>query len=209
MKFADSFWKSLETLTKHQTWWYKLYELFRRKIPYFLENIWFFRKELWEFRSWDYGYNLMMFRRSLEKTVNTIEFHGMEVPESRLKKVQKIKRVIELLGNVRSDSYIESAEKELGEIKHYDWEFEDVPDMPGYKKVVDDNFEEEKQHNRRVFNRANEIEKEEWDELWKILQGQDHNEYVKLMESTSEEDKRKNDLWYKWFDGSGMKHWWD
>jgi hypothetical protein len=29
------------------------------------------------------------------------------------------------------------------------------------------------------------------------------------MESTSEEDKRKTDLWYKWFDGSGMKHWWD
>jgi hypothetical protein len=29
------------------------------------------------------------------------------------------------------------------------------------------------------------------------------------MELTSDEDKRKKDLWYEWFDGSGMNHWWD
>jgi hypothetical protein len=151
----------------------------------------------------------MMLRRSLEKTVNTIEIYGNEVEESRMKKVEKIKRVIELLKNVRSDSYIEMAEKELGEIKHIDWEFEEVPDKPGYMKLVDKEDDEEKDHNRKVYKRANEIELEEWREIWRILEGQDHNEYVKLMESTSEEDKQKTDLWYIWFDGSGMKNWWD
>lgn len=209
IQFADSFSKSLKRLIWHQHPVYKIYETFRYKIPIFFKNLWFFRKELWDFRSWDYGFNLMMLRRSLEKTVNTIEVYGNEVEESRMKKVEKMKRVIELLKNVRSDSYIEMAEKELGEIKHIDWEFEEVPDKPGYMKLVDKEDDEEKDHNRKVYKRANEIELEEWREIWRILEGQDHNEYVKLMESTSEEDKQKTDLWYIWFDGSGMKNWWD
>jgi len=207
--FADSFWKSLKRLNRHQTWWYKTYEVFRYKIPMFFENIWFFRKELWTFRSWDYGFNLMMLRRSLEKTVNTIEFYGMEVDSSRMKKVEKMKRIIELLNNVRSDSYIEMAEKELGDVKHIDWEFEEVPDNPGYMRLVDNKSQKDTEHNRNVYNRADEIEKEEWKEIWKILEGQDIEEYRKIYDSQTEEEKRRRELWDEWFDGSGMKHWWD
>jgi len=173
----------------------------------FIKNVWFFRKELWKFKCWDYTFNLNIFRRSLEKTAHTLEFYGNEIQETRLKKVEKIKRVIELLNHTNSFSYIEMAEKELGEIKHIDLEFEDVLDNPGYMKLVDKEDEEEKNHRRKVYNRANEIEFEEWKEIWRILEGQDHNEYVKLMESTSEQNNFN--LWYKWFDGSGMKHWWD
>lgn len=209
IEFTDSFGKSLKRLIWHQHPVYKVYEVFRYKIPRFFENLWFFRKALWNFRSWDYGFNLMIFQRSLEKTVGTIEYYGHEVDISRMKKVQKMKRVIELLGHVRSDSYIEMAEKELGEIKHVDWEFEEIPDKPGYSKLLDNENPDDVNHNKEVYKRAEEIEAEEWKEIWKILEGQDHNEYVKLMESTSEEDKRKTDLWYKWYDGSGMKHWWD
>ena len=209
IEFTDSFGKSLKRLIWHQHPVYKVYEVFRYKIPRFFENLWFFRKALWNFRSWDYGFNLMIFQRSLEKTVGTIEYYGHEVDISRMKKVQKMKRVIELLGHVRSDSYIEMAEKELGEIKHVDWEFEEIPDKPGYSKLLDNENPDDVNHNREVYKRAEEIEAEEWKEIWKILEGQDHNEYVKLMESASEEDKRKTDLWYKWYDGSGMKHWWD
>jgi hypothetical protein len=206
--FADSFGKSLKRLVWHQHPIYKVYELFRYKIPMFFENLWFFRKELWNFRSWDYSFNLQMLNRSLEKTVNTIEYYGHEVDDSRMKKVEKMKRVIELLGHIRSDSYIEMAEKELGKIKDIDWNFEEVKDNPDLFQMIESN-PEETEHNRKVYSRADEIEKEEWKEIWKILEGQDHSDYVKLMESTSEEDRRKTDLWYKWFDGSGMKHWWD
>jgi len=208
IQFADSFGRSLKRLVWHQNPIYKAYELFRYKIPMFFENLWFFRKSLWEFRSWDYSFNLNLLARSLEKTVNTIEYHGHEIETSRMKKVEKMKRVIELLGHLRTDSYIEMAEKELGEIKNVDWDFEKVEVNPDYFQLIESN-PEEKEHNRKVYNRADEIEKKEWMEIWRILEGQDHNEYVKLMESTSEEDKRKTDLWYKWFDGSGMKHWWD
>jgi len=120
-----------------------------------------------------------------------------------------MKRVIELINHVSQSSYIELAEKELGEIIHHDWKFEPVPDKPELYQMVDDEPEEDKKHNRKVFDRATEIENEEWKEIWKILEGQDHGEYKKLYDSQTEEEKHSRDLWKDWFDGSGMKHWWD
>ena len=90
VQFTESFWKSLKTLSRHETWWYKTYELFRYKIPYFFENVWYFRKELWEHRSWDYIFSLMMLRRSLTKLAHTLEFYGSEEDVSRMKKVNEM-----------------------------------------------------------------------------------------------------------------------
>lgn len=198
IKFADSFWKSLKTLSRHQTWWYKTYELFRYKMPMFIENVWFFRKQLWEFRSWDYSFNLKLLSRSLEKTSNTLEFYGHEINESRMKKVVKIKRAIQLIKSMDESNYIDRAEKELGELKNSDWLFNGREDTP-----------EEKEHNRKIFDLSHKLEQQEWNELFDILRGQNHQEYVTIVENSSEEEKRDMDLWYKWFDGSGMKHWWD
>jgi hypothetical protein len=198
IKFADSFWKSLRRLSRQQTWWYKTYEFFRRDLPYFLENIWFFRKELYAFRSWDYSYNLDLFRRSLEKTVHTIEYHGSEVDESRLKKVEKMKRAIQLINNVRIDEYVKIAEKELGELKNSDWLWDDREDT-----------DEERIHNKKVFERAREIEDSEWNELWSIIQGQNVKEYSEIYNSKTDEEKKEGDVWNNWFDGSGIKGWWD
>lgn len=207
--FTDSFFNSLKKLKTYNTWWYSIYNLFRREIPYFFENIWFFRKQLWNFRSWDYSYNLDFFRRSLEKTVDTIEIHGMEIDSHRMKKVYKMRRVIELLGHIKTDSYIEMAEKELGELIMKPWEFEEVSDKPGYYSLVDNETPEEQEHNKKVFSRATEIYNEEWIEIWKILQGQDLTEYKKYYDSIPEEEKKKKDYWGSWFDGSGLNGWWD
>ena len=164
----------------------------------FIENIWFFRKELWEFRSWDYGFNLRLFGRSLEKTAHTIEFHGHEVDISRMKKVAKIKRAIELINSFREGDYIEKAEKVLGELKNLDGWRNDREDSP-----------EEKEHNGKVFKLARKIEDDEWNELWDILRGQNHQEYLDLLDSLSDEEKREKDVWNNWDDGSGMRGWWD
>jgi hypothetical protein len=48
--------------------------------------------------------------------------------------------------------------------------------------------EEDTNHNRKVFNRAREIQTSEWKEIWEIIQAQDAESY-------------KN--------GSGMLSWWD
>jgi hypothetical protein len=160
VQFTESFWKSLKRMSRHQTWWYKTYELFRYKIPYFIENVWYFRKELWEHRSWDYIFSLMMLRRSLTKLAHTLEFYGWEEDVSRMKKVNEIKRVIYLIDRIREDEYLKDAETELGEIQNKEWLFDDIEDTP-----------EQREHNSKVFKRSHEIEEAEWKELWKNLKG--------------------------------------
>jgi hypothetical protein len=66
---------------------------------------------------------------------------------------------------------------------------------------------DEREHNRKVYELSDEIEAQEWEELFSILKGQNMDEYRKLLDSSNDDEKR--DLWDKWFDGSGMKHWWD
>ncbi len=208
--FNDSFFDSIKRLNRHQTWWYRTYETVRYDIPRFFKNVRRFRKELYDFQDWDYGYNLDLFKRSLELTADYLETKGIEIDESRLKKVAKIRRAVELLGNVRGNSYIEKAEEELGDLFLTDWNFEAVSDSPGSVKLIESETPEQKAHNSKVFARSNEIEEEEWNELWQIIKGQDHKEYSsnyqKIKESNIEDAMHAYD---DWFDGSGIKGWWD
>jgi 5-methylcytosine-specific restriction endonuclease McrA len=135
---------------------------------------------------------------------------GMEVEEPRMKKVAAMRRAVDIIKNYNQSNYIDMAEAELGPIYHHDWVFEPVPDKPGYSQLVDNESPEEKKHNRKVYNRAREIEEQEWKELFTILQGQNHKEYNRLYKKARTEGMRDDkDLWNNWFNGTGLKGWWD
>jgi hypothetical protein len=129
--------------------------------------------------------------------VGNIEKHGNEIDKTRLKKVQAMRRAIEILKNCREDNYLAMAEKELGDLIFNDWEFEDVPDKPGFSQLVDNDTDEERIHNRKIFDRSNEIQEKEWSELFVILKGQDYTKFDKEID------------WDEQFDGSGLRGWWD
>jgi len=178
--------------------YYKFNE-FTRNLNQFYRNVWNFRKSLWNFRWWDYSFSLYVLQDTLKVVSVNLEKNGTEVTEHRMKKVQKINRVIELIENIKETNFIEQAEKELGELHNLDLTFEEVPDNPDLKRLVEDGDIEKNKHNDKVYKRAQEIEENEWNELFNILKGPDMNEYRKL----------KNPKWDKWYDGSGMNHWWD
>ena len=214
VKFADSFGDSIKTLIRHQTWWYKTYETIRYKIPVFFKNIYRFRNVLWNHRWWDYRFTLETLQTSLEIMERGMH-GGLEVFESRGKKIAKMQRAIQILKNINEDNYIEMAEAELGEIIHHPWEFEetgDTTDNPlGEKneklyKLVDYDTDEEREHNRKVYDRTHELEEQEWNELFEILKGQNYKEYY---ETLSEEEKKNQNNYDNWFDGSGLRGWWD
>jgi len=207
--FADTFTKSLKKMIRQQTWWYKTYEFFRYDISRFIGNVWRFRKGLSRHYWWDHHGMLMFMEAALTDMSDRLEKDGMEIDISRLKKVEKMRRAIQLIKNYNQDLYIEMAEKELGKLNLYDWEFETVPDSPDLKQLVDKETEDEKEHNRKVFERAREIGESEWNELWRIFKGQNNEEYQKIKETLTEEEKRKEDQYYKWFDGSDLRGWWD
>jgi len=195
-KFADSFGDSIKRLIRHNTWWYKTYELFRYDLPRFFKNVWTFRKALWNHYWFDHHGTLMFLETGLTHISDTVEKYGMEIDETRLKKVTAMRRAVQLIKNYNEDNYIDMAEKELGELILHDWEFEPA-EQEGYFQVVDKDTPEEKEHNKKVFARAREIGEQEWNELFEILKGQDYTKFDKDID------------WNKQFDGSGLRGWWD
>jgi hypothetical protein len=208
VEFKDTFFESVQKLVWYDTKLWKFWQTIRYDIPGFVKNIYRFRKELYSHAWWDYRYTLEMLHRSL--VIMEAKMHdGMEIRESRDKKIAKMQRAIQILKNIIDDNYIEMAEAELGKLVMHDWEFEDVTDRPGYSKLVDNETASEKRHNRKVFNRARKLEAMEWKELWKIFEGQDIRGYKKLTKYKSAEEMISSDVWNEWFDGSDMRGWWD
>ena len=181
VEFADSFFESLKALNRRNIWYNRLWRTIRYNIPNFLKNVWYFRAELYDFESWDYRFNLNLFQKSLESTADYLENYGVEEDVSRMKKVAKIRRVIELLKRDKEANWIEQAEAELGEMKNTDDWFSENPreDTP-----------EELAHNRKVIKRSQELQEKEWKELWRIIKGTRYKSY---------ED----------WDGSDIRGWWD
>jgi len=194
---GDTFTKSLKSLYWQNTLPYKVYSFFIYDLPRFCKNVWKFRKALYNHYWFDHHGTLMFMEIGLTDIADTVEKYGIEVDSSRLKKVEKMRRAVQLIKNYNEDLYIEMAEKELGELVIHDWEFKPTDDNPDLFEVVDKDTPEEKEHNRKVFDRAREIGEQEWKELFSILKGQDYTKF---------DDNKDFD---KQFDGSGLRGWWD
>ncbi len=199
IKIAESFSKSLDTLIMHEKWWYKVYAIFRYEIPRFVNNLINFKKALWNFRPWDYRYNMEIFMLSLKITEKNIRKDGLEIDTSRLKKCDSMLRAITILEHFYEDSFLELAESELGELAKTEFSFIKCEDKEGFSELVQDGSDEAKEHNSNVFKRSREIAEDEWKQLWKILEGQDMSKFNKDVDGSFED----------WFDGTGLRSWWD
>ena len=190
VQFKDTFFESVEKLVWYDTKLWKVWEAIRYNIPLFFKNIWRFRKELYNHQWWDYRFTLEMLYRSLSIMVAKLETDGIEEDGSRGKKVQKIKRALELLKHKLDDGYVNRAEMELGELPHKPFEFEKMED--GNYLLVDNDTPAEREHAQKIYKRAREIEDAEWKELWEIFKG------------------TKFSKKFGWaYDGSDMRGWWD
>jgi hypothetical protein len=127
---------------------------------------------------------------------DNFEIRGNEIDSSRLKKVEKMKRAVQIINNIKSADYIGIAEIELGELKPVEYLFK-MNDAKLYE-IIKEGENEDLLHNEIVYKRAHEIEESEWNELCDIIRGQDNTKY-----------KPKKQDWDEWFDGTGMQNWWD
>ena len=183
IEFAESFWRSLREMGVRDRPLNRAWRFATRTLPRFFSNVWRFRGELAGHEWWDYSHTLAMMRRSLAIVRDGLESRGQEVPETRLPKVAKITRAIEILDNILLSRHVEMAESRLG---------------PVYPGLLEGTITEEQSgHNSRVYALAREIEESEWSELFRILEGQDAKTFAPGQD------------WAEWFDGSGMRGWWD
>ena len=188
VEFKDSFFESLEKLVWYDTNLWKVWSAIRYDIPLFFKNVWRFRKELYNHQWWDYRYTLEMMYRSLSIMEKGMSERGIEVAETRDKKVEKMRRALELLKHKLDDDYIERTEDEYGKLVMKEWKFE-KSENDSYL-LVDEDTEEEMKHNRMIFKKAHDLEHKEWIELWEIIKGKKYKHY-------------------KDWDGSDLRGWWD
>ena len=149
-----------------------------------LYNFWYFRKEIWNFRGWDYSFQLRLWRKSLVPLRDCL-INGYEVHVPRMAKVAAIQEAIELIDAILADDYIDNAEGQLG------INFLDTTEASEARKVVE---------------YANELAQKDWQRLWRIFEGQNWNEYIMLQDRNKDPER---DLWAEWFDGTDLRGWWD
>ncbi len=152
VKFEHSFFESVEKLVWYDTKLWKAWEFIRRGIPTFFGNIWRFRRELYSHQWWDYRFTLEMLYRSISIMERGISEKGIEADNSRSKKVEAMRRVLELLKHKLDDDYIERAEQKFGELKLREWEFEPTDD--GHYILKDNDTPQEKAHQKKIFSYA-------------------------------------------------------
>lgn len=200
IKFADGFFDSIQRIINRQKWYWQVWDFFRYDLVQGIKNILFFWRVIWRYRSWDSSFQMRILARSLEPLAHTLEHHGNEVDEPRLKKVASIKRAIEILNRQANDDYLDLAERELGYTVNVNYGIT----SDGEPKAVTEK-------NRKLFDLSHELEDKEWKELWKIFEGQEHTHYIMLLDKARSENQNvgTEDIWNKWFNGTGMKHWWD
>jgi hypothetical protein len=194
---ANSFLDSLKAINRRGSLLWKPYYLIKETLPNFFKNVWIFRKALANHEWWDHHGLLMFVETGCLHMAKHVEVKGLEIDESRLKKVAAMRRLAELIRNYNEDRYIEMAEIELGEVITGNVRFVPIEGMEDHFSMEDDLTEEQNDHNGKVYKRADEIEVAEWDEIYHLMKGQDYSLFDKEIS------------FEKQFDGSGIKNWWD
>jgi hypothetical protein len=206
VEFKKTFFESVEKVIWYDSKLFKIWDTITTGIPRFITNVYKFRKELYDHAWWDYRYTLEMLHRSL--VIMESKMHdGMEIRETRDKKVEKMQRAIQLLKSKIDDDYVDRAQLELGNIAWRPFEFEKTED--GNYTMIDNDTPAEKKHMTKVFAYARKLEEAEWKELWKIFEGQDYKDYKKITKKLTPKEMQDMNVWNDWFDGSDLRGWWD
>jgi hypothetical protein len=78
-----------------------------------------------------------------------------------------MKRLVEIIKNIREDRYFDIVEVEMGRgILSTGFEFKQSDIHPDYYEISEEKSEEEKEFNNKYFSRVRELEELEWKEWY-------------------------------------------
>jgi len=198
VKFADSFFESLDRMVARERWYWKTWDWIRYDFPKGVYNIYYFWRVIWNFRPWDSSYQFSFIQRGLPRLREAMA-NGYEIELSLNKKLEKVDIMIEILNRMEEDNYIAYAEKALGR---------SVDISYGIFGSKEEEPIEVTEANREIFDLSTKLEEDDWNEFIYLIKGQDMKDYKELHDKLSEEEKQDHDHYYTWFDGSGIKSWW-
>ena len=199
VKFADSFFESLDRLIVRERWYWKTWDWIRYDFPKGVYNIFYFWRVVWNFRPWDSSYQFSFIQRGLPRLREAMA-NGYEIELSLNKKLEKVDIMIEILNRMEEDNYIAYAEKALGRSVDISYGI--------FGSKEEEEPIEVTEANREIFDLSTKLEEDDWNEFIYLIKGQDMKDYKELHDKLSEEEKQDHDHYYTWFDGSGIKSWW-
>ena len=213
VEIANSFFKSLKKLSWHHTFIYKCWDTIYYDIPRFFRNIILFRKALYNYYWFDSSYMMQFMHICISDMAEKTDKYGNEVKINKDKKVAAMREAAKLIKNKLDDNYIERAEEKLGKLPDHPLDFIESKDHSGCFQFVDHDTPEEKELRTKVYKYARKLEEDEWNQIWDILKGRTHSEYLSWLEihkhEFTQEELDNFDAGYQFFDGKGMSSWWD
>lgn len=143
--------KKIEKAIKELKWFWHFqiakYFSIKYYIPNFVRNVWYFRKELNEYRTWDFHYSLLMFHRSIQLLKEAIT-NGHEVEDTRMAKVAAMEEVLYLLKQMLDEVYHDKAKASFN--------LEPEERIPPHLFL-------------KVIDRYLELEEQDWDRMVEIF----------------------------------------
>lgn len=115
-------------------------------------------------RDYDYSDILIMLRLQIDILCKGIEKYNNEADESRIPKVDDMKRVIALLDRQMEDDYVGIC----GGLTNNKFSFEKI-DNSDLIEMVDTRTPDEKNHDNDIMKKAQDLEEKEWKEIWEII----------------------------------------
>jgi hypothetical protein len=166
IKATDTFIASLQKLIDSNNWWTisywstKYYDLKRA--------LWALRRYFWivtKMVPWDSGSVIQMMRFQIEILADYIEKAEREVSETRIPKIQKMRRFVELADHKLADDYADRCGY------NYEHGFDFVPseNHPGSYEMVSTAPPEVEQSNTKAIIEARQLEEGEWNEMIECL----------------------------------------
>jgi hypothetical protein len=164
IKLTDTFFKSFKKFVNSFNPWRFAY--WQHKWHDLQNAVWALRKYfkiVTKMVPWDYSSVLKMMKFQINILADNIEKHGMEVDETRLPKVEKMRRFIELADNKLEDNYAERCGFD------HDYEFEKCKDNEYLRELKTTETAEQKKKNTKALKEGRKLEEKEWNEMFELL----------------------------------------
>lgn len=187
-------------------WWWNT--------KWYFHNLKTFKPILKEWRSFDYHYQIDLFKFGIDQLAKAMEYYGNEVPESRLKRIEAMQTLIKEIDR----DYEEDVRQRLN------YEYMDSGKVSLYADgSVCFHGDDSEEHQKKTDEYYAEVKKERkahYQKIFDLIIGQDNDDVQKEIErrmnEIPEEEKKSmseselytkiyNEVW----DGSGIEGWWD
>jgi hypothetical protein len=141
-----------------------------------IKNLIYYFPIIWKDRDWDQIYILEILKSKLDKMEKYIRNYGIGVESEN--DADAMKYVINILNRIIDDVYMDEAFIPFYEkYPDYDWTLKSEPceDNPKFHRLINNDTPEQKKLMGECFNKADKLEKEDYEKLFDFLKNNIRN----------------------------------